>query len=66
MEPAEQVKGDSICPNCSSKDISGDNISIDVGIAWQNVSCNNCNAVWDNNYIFTGYSNLYASITEEA
>lgn len=35
-----------ICPVCRSKEIQGDSVDIDGGIAEQQVSCDECHATW--------------------
>ena len=50
-------KGGLRCPYCNRSDIEGDLIvETDVGIAWQNMSCIDCNAEWRDEYSLTGYS----------
>jgi transcription elongation factor Elf1 len=46
------------CPICNSGDVSGSNIQIDGGIAWQEIDCGNCNASWRDYYKLAGYENL--------
>jgi len=51
------AKGGVLCPSCHSKDIEGDcEVSTDIGVAWQNMSCIDCNAEWRDEYSLTGYS----------
>ena len=48
-----------ICPSCSSCSVdSEDIIEADYGIAWQNVFCTICHAMWVDEYKLTGYDNL--------
>ena len=54
-------KGGVLCPNCGSWDIAGGGVDIDAGIAWQEISCNSCNAEWTDTYRLTGYANLRLS-----
>ena len=51
------AKGGVRCPYCNRTDIEGDGeVSTDVGVAWQNMSCIDCNAEWRDEYTLTGYS----------
>ena len=56
----EYAKADGLkCPNCGSTDISADGrLEADAGIAWQPVSCAECNATWNDEYTLTGYGEL--------
>ena len=50
-------KGGLRCPYCNREDIEGDcKVSTDVGMAWQDMSCIDCNAEWRDEYSLTGYS----------
>ena len=50
-------KGGVRCPYCNRTDIESDGVvNTDVGIAWQNMSCIDCNAEWTDEYSLTGYS----------
>jgi transposase-like protein len=46
------------CPQCGSEDISGGEVNIDAGTAYQEMSCDSCNATWNDQYDLVGYSNL--------
>jgi hypothetical protein len=46
--------GGVICPACGSDDIGGASIAIEAGCAFQNVSCNVCDAEWTDEYKLTG------------
>jgi hypothetical protein len=48
--------GGSCCPSCKGKEIEGDAISVDGGIAWQEIKCLGCGASWNDLYTLTGYS----------
>ena len=51
------AKGGLHCPYCYGKDIEGDGeVSTDVGVAWQNMSCIDCDAKWRDEYSLTGYT----------
>ena len=38
------------CPICKSHDLSGDFFQVDGGVAWQEVTCNECEAEWVDEY----------------
>lgn len=38
------------CPGCESEDIVGDDISVEEGVATQEMSCNTCNLEWTDVY----------------
>jgi len=48
--------GGTQCPFCGSYDITGDEVNIDAGSAWQDVFCNDCPAEWQDTYNLTGYA----------
>ena len=57
-------KGGVACPNCHSTEgicspYSPDGVSIDYGIAWQEIHCSLCKANWTDNYNLVGYSGLW-------
>ena len=57
----EQIKkyveeGGVSCPGCGSEDIVGGDISVDTGIASQEMSCNECDLEWTDQYTLTGVS----------
>lgn len=43
------------CPFCRSEDIVGDDINVDGGQATQEMSCNECDAEWEDVYRLIGY-----------
>ena len=43
------------CPCCNSSDVSGGQVQVDAGIAWQEVTCYDCGAGWNDQYALTGY-----------
>jgi len=49
-----------VCPNCNSANgvSAWDRAEVDDGVAWQDISCNLCNAEWIDNYNLVGYSRL--------
>lgn len=47
-----------VCPHCRSDDIEGGPVEIEDDYAFQEVSCSNCNASWNDVYELVGYSNL--------
>jgi Zn ribbon nucleic-acid-binding protein len=50
-------EGGTVCPFCKSYDIQGQEVNIDAGSAWQDVSCNKCGHEWQDTYTLTGYAN---------
>jgi hypothetical protein len=42
------------CPSCGSNIIEGSFVDIENGHAYQKISCNNCDAVWDDIYKLAG------------
>jgi transcription elongation factor Elf1 len=38
------------CPGCGSTDICGGSVEVDGNIAIQNVSCNECDKIWNDIY----------------
>ena len=58
--PASQAmyidEGGTRCPFCGSHDITGDEVNIDAGTAWQDVFCNDCSEEWQDTYTLTGYA----------
>lgn len=46
------------CPFCESSDIEGQEINIDGGGAWQEVSCNTCGKSWNDLYELTGIEEI--------
>lgn len=44
------------CPYCNSHDIEGQEVNIDAGSAWQDVSCNACGQEWQDTYTLTGFA----------
>lgn len=45
-------------PGCRSEDLEGNEISIDGGVATQEMTCLECGASWMDVYKLVGYSNL--------
>ena len=48
------------CPNCRSMEkmeIHG-HVQTDGGIAWQNIECGDCGALWVDTYTMTGFTDL--------
>lgn len=45
----------SVCPECGSSDISGSHFEADGNTAFQPCHCSDCGAIWDDNYVLTGY-----------
>ena len=48
-----------VCPFCGAHEISGGNIDIDGGTAWQEVSCDVCRREWQDSYTLTGCTTEY-------
>lgn len=49
--------GGTSCPYCGSQDITTFGpIEAEGGCAWQDITCNNCNNDWVDNYSLTGYT----------
>lgn len=48
--------GGAKCPHCDSTDIDGGSMQTDSNIAWQNISCNDCEEVWTDIYTLTEIS----------
>jgi hypothetical protein len=46
------------CPTCGGWEIEGDSVSIEDGLALQDVSCLNCNAAWRDVYVLSGFDQL--------
>lgn len=44
-----------LCPCCNSAEISGGPFTADSAIAWQEVTCSDCGAGWNDQYTLTGY-----------
>lgn len=56
LSDAEYVeKGGCTCPFCGSDDIEGGSTNVDAGYATQEVSCNECDRSWEDQYNLTGY-----------
>ena len=47
-------KGACECPFCGSENIEGGPVEIDLGSAWQQVSCVDCEKEWSDLYTLTG------------
>lgn len=62
MSQEEYVKKRGLqCPNCASDQLEGDSVEIDAGIAWQKVSCLDCDSSWTDCYDLTGFNQLQVS-----
>ncbi len=56
LSDAEYVeKGGCTCPFCGSDDIEGGSFNAGAGYATQEVSCNECDKSWEDQYTLTGY-----------
>lgn len=49
-------KDDCICPFCGSDNIEGAGVDVQKGGAQQEVTCQDCNASWYDDYVLTGYT----------
>jgi DNA uptake protein ComE-like DNA-binding protein len=49
-------QGGTVCPFCKSQDIEGQEVNINAGSAWQEVSCNQCSQEWQDIYTLNGYA----------
>ncbi|MDH3599018.1 MAG: hypothetical protein OEU26_05190 [Candidatus Tectomicrobia bacterium] len=58
MEAASYLGTCHSCPACGGWEIQGDRISIEDGLALQDVSCLNCNAAWRDVYVLSGFVQL--------
>lgn len=54
------AKGGTQCPVCRATDISGGEVNVDAGHAYQAITCNVCSATWNDVYTLVGYSELEA------
>ena len=43
------------CPCCNSSDVSGGQVQVDAAIAWQEITCSDRGASWNDQYTLTGY-----------
>ena len=50
-----------VCPQCESGDLQGGDISINDGLALQDMHCNACGIDWTDKYILTGICETEAS-----
>jgi transposase-like protein len=44
-----------LCPCCNSNEISGGPFTAESAIAWQEITCSDCGASWNDQYTLTGY-----------
>lgn len=59
MTDAEYLAtGGTQCPVCRATDISGGEVNVDAGSAYQVVTCGACGASWNDVYTLAGYSEL--------
>lgn len=55
------------CPSCESDvHISGGECEIMEGGAFQEITCNECDATWTDQYTLTGYSDLEEGDNDES
>ena len=58
MTQKQYLKNPNVCPVCGGADITGGETNVDSGSAWQEITCENCNATWNDVYTLTGYADL--------
>lgn len=46
------------CPACQGKDISAGELNADGNETWQEITCENCGATWNDCFKLYGYANL--------
>lgn len=54
------------CPSCGSSDVSGNQLEVNAGEAFQPMNCSECGATWSDSYALTGYSDLEGGVDLEA
>lgn len=55
------------CPSCGSDNLSGaGRADTEAGIAWQKISCDDCDATWNDKYKMIGYDDLEGGLDHEA
>jgi transposase-like protein len=57
-EAAYLDSGGTICPHCSSTELSASGSDLHTSIVWQNVTCHSCGASWQDLYKLTHFANL--------
>lgn len=57
----EYLKNPGHCPFCNSYQIEGESVEIDGAEAWQEVSCQACEASWTDTYKLTSFEPLEVS-----
>ena len=50
------ANGGQLCPFCGSENLTGEEINIDAGSAWQDIYCVDCSNEWRDTYALTGYA----------
>jgi hypothetical protein len=58
MEPSSYRGPYHSCPTCGGWEIEGESVSIEDGLAFQDVSCLSCNAAWRDVYVLSGFDSL--------
>ena len=58
VETSDYLENCHNCPACGSWEIEGDSVSIEDGLALQDVSCLSCNAAWRDVYVLSGFDQL--------
>lgn len=54
------TSGGCTCPFCGSPDIAGQEVCVDAGIAWQDISCSDCGKGWQDVYTLTSVTDEFA------
>jgi hypothetical protein len=60
------ANGGNVCPYCESADICGGAIDISGREAWQEVSCNECHATWNDVYNLASIEEVEAGERSDA
>ena len=60
----EYVQSPNTCPCCDSSSIEGGHVEVECSSAWQQITCNDCGATWNDIFKLTGYADLDTSECE--
>ena len=47
---SKYLSNTNVCPNCGSDDLDGGSFNADCDVAWQRITCGNCNIDWEDTY----------------
>ena len=50
------INGGVHCPDCGSTEITTGRMQTDIGIAWQDCTCDDCGTEWTDQYKLIGYT----------